>query len=798
MYSKIKYLIFGLIFTVAGADLRSQNSTADGYKGIWYTIEQSSEYGYKYSGGLGTYTADHIPMAIYSPEADKTFFTYGGTPASDKKQLQIMVSYYDHTKNIVPKPVIVYDKKGVDDPHDNASLAIDSGGYIWVFISGRNVSRIGLIFKSREPYSIEAFDKVHETIMTYPQPWWIPAKGFIHLFTQYTAEGTRGRELYWSTSNDGVNWSDNQKLAGIEGHYQISNVWKDKVVTAFNYHPDGHADKRTNIYLAQTSDMGRSWQNIAGETLQTPLTDPKTSALVYDYESEGKLVYLNDLNFDKEGNPIILAIISNHFQPGPKGDPREWTIFHRKNNEWKKHKVCQSTHNYDMGALYVNGDEWLIAGPTDAGPQQYGTGGEMALWKSNDEGKSWKKIKQITGKSVYNHSYARRPLNAHRDFYAYWADGDADKFSESRLYFTNKKGNKVWMLPYDMENDFVKPIRIKETFRMNNTNNKSMNQPFGVNLACAEFAEGHIPGEYGKHYTYPDAKELDYFKSKGLMLVRLPFKWERLQPELFGKLDKVELDRIKNFISEADKRGMYVILDLHNYGRRYVDGKKTIIGTDNLKVEHFADFWEKLAKEMKNHTNIYGHGLMNEPHDMEESESCWFEMAQSAITAIRKMDMKKTIIVGGDDWSSAERWLEQSDTLKHLIDPANNLMFEAHVYFDNDASGGYKKSYDEEGCTPDKGVNRVKPFVEWLKENDFKGMIGEYGVPHTDERWLETMDNFLSYLQKEGVNATYWAAGPWWGNYVLRLTPTNGEDRPQMKVVEKYLYTTPNYISSFE
>ena len=83
----------------------------------------------------------------------------------------------------------------------------------------------------------------------------------------------------------------------------------------------------------------------------------------------------------------------------------------------------------------------------------------------------------------------------------------------------------------------------------------------------------------------------------------------------------------------------------------------------------------------------------------------------------------------------------------------------------------------------------MKPFVQWLHDNGLRGMVGEYGVPDNDERWLVTMDNFLAYLQSEGVNATYWAAGPWWGKYKLRLTPDKGNDRPQMKIVEKYLTT---------
>ena len=113
-----------------------------------------------------------------------------------------------------------------------------------------------------------------------------------------------------------------------------------------------------------------------------------------------------------------------------------------------------------MGSLYIENDLWQIIGPTEKGPQEYGTGGEMALWTSNDAGKTWTKTKMLTSGSRLNHSYARRPLNAHPDFYALWADGDADKFSESHLYFCNKKGDKVMMLPYTMKNEFEKPVQL--------------------------------------------------------------------------------------------------------------------------------------------------------------------------------------------------------------------------------------------------------------------------------------------------------------------------------------------------
>lgn len=309
---------------------------------------------------------------------------------------------------------------------------------------------------------------------------------------------------------------------------------------------------------------------------------------------------------------------------------------------------------------------------------------------------------------------------------------------------------------------------------------------FGVNLAGAEFGgRERIPGQHKQDYSYPTIKDLEYFKEKGLHMIRLPFKWERIQPTLGGDLDPEELVRMKKFVSEAEERDMLIILDMHNYGRRNYSGKEYLIGEHGIKIKHVADAWRKLAKEFKSYSNIWGYGIMNEPHDMLDSTP-WFDIAQGIIKGIRKVDQKTTILVGGDSWSSAERWLTFSNNLKDLKDPSDNLIYEAHVYFDNDASGAYRKSYEEELATPTTGITRVAPFVNWLKEHNLRGFIGEYGVPDDDPRWLVTLDNFLKHLQENCINGTYWAAGPRWGKYRLAVAANDGKDRPQMVILEKY------------
>lgn len=309
--------------------------------------------------------------------------------------------------------------------------------------------------------------------------------------------------------------------------------------------------------------------------------------------------------------------------------------------------------------------------------------------------------------------------------------------------------------------------------------------PFGFNQAGGDFGK-NMPGVINVDYGYPTTTQLDYMKSKGLTMVRFPFKWERIQRELGGPLDKVELERLKKFVGEAQERDMWIILDMHNYCRRKIDGVTYIIGeTPEVSVEAIADAWGKIANEFKSYNNIWGYGIMNEPHDMLPSTP-WFTIAQACINSIREVDPNTTILIGGDSWSSAERWMEYSDNLKNLKDPADNLIYEVHVYFDNDASGSYKKSYDEELASPTTGITRFAPFLKWLKDNNKRGFVGEYGVPDDDPRWLVTLDVFLKHLQENCINGTYWAAGPRWGKYRLAVEPREGIERPQMEVLEKY------------
>jgi len=444
------------------------NQKDDGYRGIWYENQPTKgEYHYKYSGGLGTYCDYHQPMAVYCTEVNKTFFCYGGTSPDDHRQLRHMISYFDHETVTVPRPTFLLDKQ-TSDAHDNPVITVDRDGYLWVFSASHGLSRPSYIHRSKRPYDIEEFEQVNPVRRdgartavidnySYPQFWYDDDRGFISFFTRYNYPAAR--TSCFMHSKDGIQWSEWQRLAAIgAGHYQTSAICRGKAATAMNYHPAGKGlNWRTNLYYLETTDGGATWHAADGTPLDVPLSEVDNPARVHDYESQGLLVYLKDLLFDRDRRPVIVYETSCGHEPGPENSPRVLRTARWTGKRWLDRPIAETDHNYDSASLYIESDgTWRVITPTEPGPQPYCTGGEMAMWTSGDRGKAWTMTRQLTAGSPRNHTYARRPVGAHPDFYALWADGNAQEPSQSALYFCNRQGD-VFRLPEKMQGDRAKP-----------------------------------------------------------------------------------------------------------------------------------------------------------------------------------------------------------------------------------------------------------------------------------------------------------------------------------------------------
>ena len=312
----------------------------------------------------------------------------------------------------------------------------------------------------------------------------------------------------------------------------------------------------------------------------------------------------------------------------------------------------------------------------------------------------------------------------------------------------------------------------------------------GVSLAGAEFGEGNLPGNFGQHYIYPNSSEVDYFMSKGMNTFRLPFRWERLQRAKNVSLNAAELNRLDAFVDYATSRGAQVIFDPHNYARYYGD----VIGGGNVSHDDFADFWSRLANEYKDNQNVV-FGLMNEPNTMPTEQ--WLEGANTAIAAIRATGAKNLIMVPGNAWSGAHSWSQNwygtpnAQVMLGIEDPLHNFAIEVHQYLDGDSSGTTPNIINQ-----DIGRDRLAGFTQWLKDNNLRGFLGEFAVANSTignggsnigDEAINTMLNYLESNDDVWMGWTWWAAGPWWGNYQFTLEPNGNQDRPAMDLLEPWL-----------
>lgn len=304
----------------------------------------------------------------------------------------------------------------------------------------------------------------------------------------------------------------------------------------------------------------------------------------------------------------------------------------------------------------------------------------------------------------------------------------------------------------------------------------------GLNLSGAGFAGQILPGINGTNYIFPTEAYFKQWSERGVRLIRFPILWERVQPTLGAALDPNYSALIDRTFGYAEKYGVRVILDLHNY-MRY---RSTVIGTGSVSYNQYKDVMTRIAQRWSSQKSLYAYDVMNEPHDAVEQ---WPIAAQYAINGIRTVDSVKPIMIEGNGWAEATRWPLWNDSLLKLKDPANALIFQAHVYFDGGGGGTYADT-SASAYGDDYGVERVKPFIEWLKKNGKRGFIGEFGVPDSDPRWNVIMGRMLAYLKQNCIPSTYWAAGPGWANYNLSVEPINGVERPQWPTLKAYLDNT--------
>lgn len=307
----------------------------------------------------------------------------------------------------------------------------------------------------------------------------------------------------------------------------------------------------------------------------------------------------------------------------------------------------------------------------------------------------------------------------------------------------------------------------------------------GVNMSGAEFNSSKLPGIPYKDYTFPTEAELTYVAAQGANVIRLPFRWERVQPSPQGELAAAELKRLQSTVASANAKGLCVILDVHNYAKYF---SQTLAG-DAVMQNAFVNLWLRLAVAF-NDPKQTAFGLMNEPNYLPLEE--WASLAKRTLFELRNAGATNTVFIAGGHWSGLHDWFSpaagpsNSTVFADVKDPLKRTVLEVHQYADKDYSGTGTTCRAADQFDP-----MFSKLTAWATANGQQFFLGEFGMPQTPDCLL-ALERFLSLMNgPEWKGWTYWAAGGWWGKYPLAINTGAVEPSTQWPILKKYFYSEP-------
>jgi endoglycosylceramidase len=350
----------------------------------------------------------------------------------------------------------------------------------------------------------------------------------------------------------------------------------------------------------------------------------------------------------------------------------------------------------------------------------------------------------------------------------------------------------------------------------------------GINVASNAKLPPFIP--------FHDPMWWDLLASWGYNAVRLTIFWEAVEPSQ-GEFDQGYLRHVEEMVDEASKRGIYLLLDMHqDQYSRYLKGdgapawalpksvdpgfNSGIAGrfwftayffsgdvrrsfsnffmSDHLK-DHYCSSWKEVVKRVSDNPFILGYDIMNEPfggsisNDHGQFENVFLKpFYLKAVTSIRQVDPYAVCFV--------EPCI--IDLFESKLEPLNvsGLVYAPHLYRSFSMRAWLDPEYNGSSFQALLDLQRAK-----ADELSMPLFIGEFGVPFTSRpvgsRDHEVNDA-MNALEKSFVDNAYWdfsvENGSIWNDEDYSLIDNQGRPRGIEVNVRPYLRRldgTPIYQS---
>jgi endoglucanase len=246
-------------------------------------------------------------------------------------------------------------------------------------------------------------------------------------------------------------------------------------------------------------------------------------------------------------------------------------------------------------------------------------------------------------------------------------------------------------------------------------------------------------------------------------LIRLPFNYrlleddarpKQLRPDAFFWLDKA--------VTEADRHGLYVIIDMHGVqGGQTLNDHTGRLGQNKLwsvpeNQERMAWLWQQIAQHFRGRNNVVGYDPMNEPYGGTKPQVV--AVFKKAYAAIRSVDPDTMIFAHG-----------ATDNFDHFGDPKangwHNVGFEMHYYpglFGDAPRIKSNISHLRRLASVEKKVKAVDvPFLVGemnvvIAKSGGASMMRRFYDADASYGWLTTMWSYKVITQEGGVSGGSW------------------------------------------
>ena len=238
--------------------------------------------------------------------------------------------------------------------------------------------------------------------------------------------------------------------------------------------------------------------------------------------------------------------------------------------------------------------------------------------------------------------------------------------------------------------------------------------------------------------------------------------------EAYSKWLDGKLDHLMDFIiPECRKRGMKVVVDLHEPPGGREPTMEWSIYYNQEYLDQFLACWRKIATRVKgNEDVVYGYDLLNEPVQKRPAKTLdYLATYEKAAKLVRTIDPKTPIIVESRDWDAPEAFAE----LRPI--GVDNVIYEVHMYrpqaFTHQGTGSSPKTVGAKWPDSAKGWNRdfIRERLSAVRDFERKYKAKIYVGEFSAIAWGEGAENYLSdciaVFTEYGWDWTYHAFREW-------------------------------------